>query len=66
MGHGLDHQLAGLPLGRAGSGARAADDRGHGDPLDGDGRSDLAIGAPRDRTVGAEAGSATLVFGASL
>jgi hypothetical protein len=34
--------------------------------IDGDGRGDLAIGAPRDAAAGTDAGSVTLVFGASL
>jgi hypothetical protein len=37
-----------------------------GGDFDGDGRMDLAIGAPCDPTVGAYAGSVTVVFGASL
>ena len=34
--------------------------------IDGDGLGDLAIGAPRDSAAGEDAGSVTIVFGASL
>jgi hypothetical protein len=34
--------------------------------LDGDGRDDLVVGAPYDPTVGEDAGSATILYGAAL